>query len=139
MSSNSLAITPRYVKGVAAKATTAQTDQTGATATNIVTAYTAAAASAPGSTEGQGALVQDVVVRVPVTSSAAVWLIYKKVSSTRYLIKSGTVSAITVSATVPGYDSTKIVLNEFLNPGDTIDVQTTVSQETHFCFNVGEY
>lgn len=139
MASNSLPITPRYVQGVAAKATTAQTDQTGATASNIVTAYTAKAASAPGSTEGQGALVQDVVVRVPVTSSAAVWLIYKKVSSTRYLIKSGTVSAVTVSATVPGYDSTKIVLNEFLNPGDTIDVQTTVTQETHFSFNIGEY
>ena len=139
MASNSLTITPRYVKGVGAKATTAQTDQTGATATNIVTAYTAAAASAPGSTEGQGALVQDVVVRVPVTSAAAVWAIYKKVSSVRYLIKSGVVSAITVSATLPGYDSTKIVLNEFLNPGDTIDVLTTVTQETQFVFNLAEY
>lgn len=139
MSSNSVPITPRYVKGVGAKATTAQTDQTGATATNIVTAYTAAAASAPGSTEGQGAIVQDVIVRVPVTSAAAVWAIYKKVSSTRYLIRSGTVSAITVSTTVPGYDSGKIVLNEFLNPGDTIDVLTTVTQETQFAFNIGEY
>ena len=139
MASNTLPIAVRYIKGVGAKATTAQADQTGATATNIVTAYTAAAASAPGSTEGQGALVQDVVVRVPVTSAAATWLIYKKVSSVRYLIRSGVVSAITVAAGVPGYDSTKIVLNEFLNPGDTIDVQTTVTQETQFAFNVGEY
>jgi hypothetical protein len=139
MSSNSLAITPRYVQGVGAKATTAQTDQTGATASNIVTAYTAKAASAPGSTEGQGALIQDVIVRVPVTSAAAVWVIYRNASSVRYVIKTGTVSAITVSATVPGYDSTKIVLNEFLQPGDKIDVQTTVTQETHFSFNVGEY
>lgn len=139
MSSNTLAITPRYVQGVAAKATTAQTDQTGATATNLVAAYTAKAASAPGSTEGQGALVQDVVIRVPVTSAAAVAMIFKQVSGTKYLIKTASVSAITVSATVPGYDSTKIVLNEFLNPGDAIYVGTTVSQETHFAFNVGEY
>ena len=75
MSSNTLTITPRYVKGVGAKATTAQTDQTGNTATNIVTAYTAAAASAPGSTEGQVAQVFDVVVTVPVTSAAAVWIV----------------------------------------------------------------
>lgn len=139
MASNSTPITPRYIQGVGAKATTAQTDQTGATATNIVTAYTAKAASAPGSTEGQGALVQDVVIRVPVTSSAAIALIYKKVSSTRYLIKTAVVSAITVSATAAGYDSGKLVLNEWLNPGDTIDVQTTVTQETHFAFNIAEY
>jgi hypothetical protein len=139
MAANTLPITPRYVTSALAKATTAQTDQTGATGTNIVTAYTAAAASAPASTAGQGAIVQDVVVRVPVTSSAAVWLIYKKSGGTRYLIKSGSVSAVTVSTTVPGYDSGKIVLNEFLAPGEIIDVQTTVTQETHFSFNVGEY
>ena len=139
MASNSVPITPRYIKGAAGKATTAQTDQTGATATNIVTVYTAAAASAPGSTEGQGAIVQDIVIRVPVTSAAAVVCVFKKVSSTRYLIRTVPVTAITVSATVTGYDSGKIVLNEFLNPGDTIDVLTTVTQETHASVNVGEY
>lgn len=139
MAANSTPITPRLVKGVGAKATTAQTDQTGVTATNIVTAYTALAATAPGSTDGQGALVQDVVIRVPVTSVAAVALIYRKASSVRYLIKSQAITAITVSSSVPGFDSGKITLNEFLNPGDTIDVQTTVTQETHFSFNVSEY
>lgn len=139
MASNSLAITPRYIQGVAVQATTAQTDQSGATATNLVLAYTAKAASAPGSTEGQGAIVQDVVVRVPATSAAAVAMIFKQVSGTKYLIKTVTVSAITVSATVTGFDSTKIVLNEFLNPGDAIYVGTTVTQNTQFSFNLGEY
>ncbi len=139
MASNSTPITPRYIQGIGAKATTAQTDQTGATGTSVVTAYTAKASSAPGSTEGQGALIQDVIVRVPVTSTVAVALIYKKVSGTRYLIKTFNVTAITVSATLPGYDSGKVVLNEWLNPGDLIDVQTTVTQETHFCFNIAEY
>lgn len=139
MASNTLAITPRFVKGVCATASTAQTDQSGATATNLVLAYTANAASAPGSTEGQGAIVQDVVVRCPATSAAAVAMIFKQVSGTKYLIKTVTVTAITVSATVTGFDSTKIVLNEFLNPGDAIYVGTTVTQGTQFSFNLGEY
>jgi len=139
MASNTQAITPRYVQSTGAKITTAQTDQTGTTATNIVTVYTAKATSAAGSTEGQGALVQDITIRVPVTSLVAVVAIFKKVGAVRYLLRSVSVSAITVSVSVPGFDSGKIVLNEFLNQGDTIDVLTTVTQETHATVNVGEY
>lgn len=139
MASNTQAITPRYVQSAGAKITTAQTDQTGTTATNVVTVYTAKSTSAAGSTEGQGALVQDITIRVPVTSLAAVVAIFKRVGAVRFLLRTVSVSAITVSVSVPGFDSGKIVLNEFLNQGDSIDVLTTVTQETHAVVNVGEY
>lgn len=138
MSANTIPITPGLWKPLAAKITAAQTDQTGATGTNVVTAYTAASAS-PGGVGGNGALVQDITVRVPATSAQAVVVIFKKIGGVRYHLKSVPVTAITPSPTVQCFDSGKIVLNEVLAPGDSIDVLSTIAQETHVSGNVGEY
>ena len=138
MPANTMPITPRYAKGVAGKITTAQTDLTGATAANIVTIYTAAASGAAPA-DGQSALIQDATVRIPISSTAATVVLFKKVGGVRFMIKTLLVPAITVSNTVAPYDSTKIVLNEYLSPGDTLDALSNVTQETHVSVNVGEY
>lgn len=143
MASNSTPITPRLVKGAAIAIATAQADKTGATATNIVTLYTALASSAPGSTEGQGALVQDINVSLPsatsTTSVATVVCVFKKIGATRFLIREIALAAGTGSTTAIGATSGKITLNEWLNPGDTIDVSTTVTVPVHVAANVAEY
>ena len=138
MPANTVAITPRVPKSYAISATTAQTDLTGVTATNIVTLMTAAATGVPPA-DGQGAILQDFRVRIPATCVAATVAIFKKVGGTRFLIYTLLVPATTVSNTVAPYDSGKIALNEFVAPGDTIDVLTNVTQATHVTGNGGEY
>lgn len=138
MSLNNLAITPGVVKGFGASVSTAQTDKTGATATNIVTAYTALATAAPPG-GGNGALVQDITFDSPATTAAGVICIFKKVGGTRYLLKEILVGIVTSSTTTIGYNSGKIVLNEWLNPGDTIDVLTTITQTFAVTGNAAEY
>lgn len=138
MPANTAPITPRVPKSWAVSATTAQTDLTGATALNIVTLLTAAATGIPPA-DGQGAILQDFRVRIPATCAAATVAIFKKVGGTRFLIYTLLIPATTVSNTVAPYDSGKIVLNELVAPGDTIDVLTNISQATHVTGNGGEY
>lgn len=135
---NNQSPTPAVLKGVACAVTTAQTDKTGATASNIVTLYTATAAAAPPG-GGNGAFIQDITIKGTGTTAAATVCIFKNVSSTRYLIKEVLVTAITSSTTVATFDSGKLTINEFLAPGDKIDVLTTVTQTMHVSANVGEY
>jgi hypothetical protein len=138
MPANTVSITPRVPKSYAIAATTAQTDLTGATATNIVTLMTAAATGTPPA-DGQGAILQDFRVRIPATCVAATVALYKKVSGTRFLLYTLLIPATTVSNTVAPYDSGKIQLNEFVAPGDTIDVLTNVTQTCQITGNGGEY
>jgi hypothetical protein len=135
MASNTVPITPGTVKGFGASLTTAQTDKTGATAANTVAAYTATTAAS----SGQGALVQDITFNSPATTAACCIVIFKKVSGTLYPLKEISVGVVTSSATSIGYNSGKIVLNEWLSPGDAIVVSTTITQTFGVTGNAAEY
>ncbi len=140
---NSTPVTPAFVKGVGISATTAQTDKTGATAANIVTLYTADTSSATARSAGMGALVQDVTFTIPsstsTTSVATTVCVFRKVGATRYLIREIAIAAGTGSTTAIGATSGKLTLNEWLNPGDTLDFLTTVTVTVHGTANVAEY
>lgn len=139
MASNNVPITPGKVLAPGCLLAAAQTDKTGLTATNIVTLYTAVAASAG----GQGALVQDITATAPSSTSAAtaasLLLIWKNVGGVRSLIKEIPIPAGAGSTTAAGATTGKTVLNEWLNPGDKIDVGEGVTLPVHVTANVGEF
>lgn len=139
MAANTVPITPGAVKAPGCLLSTAQADKTGLTSTNIVTLYTAVAAASG----GQGALIQDITATAPSATSAAtaasLLLIWKKVGGVRSLIKEVAIPAGAGSATAIGATTGKIVLNEWLNPGDSIDVGEGVTLPVHVTANVAEY
>lgn len=142
MSLNTLAVTPSVVKGVKAILSTLQADKTGATVANLVSLYAATATGAPPS-GGNGALVQDITVTAPsatsTTTVAFVVTVFKIVGGVYSLIREVAVAAGTGSATAAGATSGKITLNEWLAPGDSISVGTTVTLPVHVSANVAEY
>lgn len=139
MAANTVPITPGKILGPGCLLSSAQADKTGLTAGNIVTLYTAVAASAG----GQGALVQDITATAPsatsTTTVASLLLVWKNVGGVRSLIKEIAIPAGTGSATAVGATTGKTVLNEWLNPGDKIDVGEGVTLPVHVTANVGEF
>lgn len=139
MASNNVPITPGKVLAPSCLLSTLQADKTGLTAANIVTLYTATAAASG----GQGALVQDITATAPsatsTTTVASLLLVWKNVGGVRSLIKEIAIPAGTGSATAIGATTGKVVLNEWLNPGDKIDVGEAVTLPVHVTANVGEF
>lgn len=114
--------TPIFIqtpKNKYAAVTAAQTDQSGATTTNLVTLVTAGT---------NGSKISEITVTVPVTSVAAVAMIFvdDAGNGTFKLYDTFTITAITVSNTVPGYRSTKQYDNFILTAGSVVKVGVTV-------------
>lgn len=140
MASNTLAITPSVAKAVKAALTTACVDKTGATVANLVAGFTAVTAA----NGGTGALVQDITATAPsatsTTTAAFVLLIFKVSAAASYkLWKEIAVAAGTGSTTAIGATTGKIVLNEFLEPGESLWFGTTITLPVHVTGNAGEY
>lgn len=135
MAANTVPITPGAVIGFGGTVTTAQADKTGATTANTVAVYTAVAKGSG----GQGALIQDITFDSPATTAAGCIVIFKKVGGVLYPLKEVQVGIVTSSATVIGYNSGKIVLNEWLTAGDALVVSTTITQTFGVTGNAAEY
>ena len=140
MASNTLPITPGTAKAVKAALTTACTDKTGATVANLVAGFTAATAA----NGGVGAQVGDITATAPSSTSAAtaafVLLIFKVSAAASYkLIREIAVPAGVGSTTVIGATTGKIVLNENLEPGESLWFGTTVTLPVHVVGNAGEF
>ena len=142
MASNTQPIYPAKVIGAEVAFSTANTNRDG-TGT-IATLYTATAASS----NGVGAIVQSITVCATGTTTAGMIRLYRHNGTTFFLIREIAVSAITPAAstkawTIPtseGADSNgRLILNLFLEPGDSIRVSTHNAESFVATADVGEY
>ncbi len=143
MASNTQPIYPRKVVGAEVSVATANAGRDG-TGT-LGTLYTAIAAAS----EGQGAILQSISVTATGVTTAGMIRIFRHNGTAFFLIKEIAVSAVaapgaaTKAYAIPtseGADSNGVlVLNRFLEPGDSIRVSTHNAETFHVAADIGEY
>lgn len=119
----SVTATPIFIqtpKNKYAEITAAQTDQTGATTTNLVTLLTAGA---------NGSKIFQININVPVTSVASIVTLFMDDAGngTFKLFDVFSVTAVTLSNTVPGFQVTRYYQNLNLTAGTVVKVGMTVA------------